>query len=91
MKNPTMYTALPLIKAYGTGTLTISGISVTVTTASEYTDIDSEIEEAYKGSTSCNMNIILSNGEFPKFQPGINTVSFTGFSRLEITPRWWTR
>lgn len=90
LKNPTMYTALPLIRAYGTGTLTISGISVTVTTASEYTDIDSEIQEAYKGSTSRNMNIILSNGEFPKFQPGINTVSFTGFSRLEITPRWWT-
>lgn len=91
LKNPTMYTALPLIRAYGTGTLTISGISVTVNTASEYTDIDSEIEEAYKGSTSCNMNIILSNGEFPKLQPGINTISFTGFSRLEITPRWWTR
>lgn len=91
LKNPTMYTALPLIRAYGTGTLTISGISVTVNTASEYTDIDSEIEETYKGSTSCNMNIILSNGEFPKLQPGINTISFTGFSRLEITPRWWTR
>lgn len=90
LKNPTMHTALPHIRAYGTGTLTISSISVTVNTASEYTDIDSEIQEAYKGSISCNMNIIMTNGELPKFQPGINTISFTGFSRLEITPRWWT-
>ncbi len=91
IKNPTLYKALPLIRAYGTGTLTISGVSVTVTTASEYTDIDSEIQEAYKGATSCNTNITLTNGEFPSLNLGINNISFTGFSRLEITPRWWTR
>lgn len=91
LKNSTNNTARPLIRVYGTGTLTINSISVQITTANEYTDIDSEIEEAYKGSTNCNNNIVLTNGLYPVLSPGNNTISFTGFSQVTIKPNWWIR
>lgn len=88
--NMTEYDALPLIRAYGTGTIAINGRSVQVTSANEYTDIDSELQEAYKGSTNCNANIVLTNGEFPKLEAGLNEITITGFSQVYIKPRWWT-
>ena len=90
IKNPTLYNALPFIRAYGTGYFEISGVRVTITSASTYTDIDCELQEAYKGSTNCNGNITLDNGEFPKLIPGINQVTISGISRIELTSRWWT-
>lgn len=91
LKNPTNNTAKPLIRVYGTGTLTINSISVQITAANEYTDIDSEIEETYKGSTNCNNNIVLTNGLYPVLTPGNNTISFTGFTQVTIKPNWWIR
>ena len=90
IKNPTLYNALPFIRAYGTGYFEISGVRVTITSASTYTDIDCELQEAYKGSTNCNGNITLNNGEFPKLIPGINQVTISGISRIELMSRWWT-
>lgn len=90
LRNETLYDALPLIRVYGTGTITIGSRSVQVTTANEYTDIDSELQEAYKGTTNCNGNIELTNGEFPRIEPGLNTITITGFTQAYIKPRWWT-
>lgn len=90
LKNPALYDAKPLIRAYGTGYFTISGIRVNITTANEYTDIDCELQEAYKGTTNCNGNITLVNGEFPVLKNGTNTIVISGLSRLDITPRWWS-
>lgn len=90
IKNPTLYNALPFIRAYGTGYFEISGVRVTITSASTYTDIDCELQEAYKGSTNCNGNITLNNGEFPKLIPGVNQVTISGLSRIELSSRWWT-
>ena len=90
IKNPTLYNALPFIRAYGTGYFEISGVRVTITSANTYTDIDCELQEAYKGSTNCNGNITLDNGEFPKLIPGINQVTISGISRIELMSRWWT-
>lgn len=88
--NRTEYAALPLIRAYGTGTFTINSTAVQITTASGYTDIDCELQEAYKDSTNCNGNIVLTNGKFPELVPGSNTITFTGITQIEIVPRWWT-
>lgn len=88
LKNPFKTTAKPLIRAYGTGTIMIGSTTVQVTAADVYTDIDSEIENAYKGPVNCNSNIVLNN--FPVLLPGINNISFTGFSKVEIRPNWWT-
>ena len=86
--NPTRYAAKPLIRAYGTGSMTVNGYTVTVNSASGYTDIDCEIMDCYKGSTNCNGNVTLNN--FPVLSPGNNTITFTGFTRIEIKPRWYT-
>ncbi len=88
--NRTLYTAKPLIRAYGTGTVTIAGISVQIISANEYTDLDCDVEEAYRGSASCNGNIILTNGKFPELPPGLVNISFSGLRGIDITPRWWT-
>lgn len=89
--NPSYQTSTPLIRVYGTGTVTIGGIPITVKSASGYTDIDCETESAYRGSVNCNSNITLTDGKFWKLQSGRNTATLgSGISRLEIQPRWWT-
>lgn len=88
--NPTLYDALPLIRAYGTGTLAIGSTTITINSANSYTDIDCEIQDAYKGTTNCNGNITLNSGSFPKLSPGSNGIQLTGITRIELTPRWWT-
>lgn len=87
--NPTGMVALPLVRAYGTGTLTIGSVSVTITAADGYTDIDCETQEAYKGNYNCNANIMLNNGEFPYLAAGENEVTISGLSQVDIAPRWW--
>lgn len=88
--NPTYFEAKPLIRAYGTGSFTINDITVTITSANEYTDIDCEIMDAYKGATNCNGNIRTTDNKFPVFRSGQNNITLNGVTRLEITPRWWT-
>lgn len=89
--NPTLYPARPLVRCYGTsGTVTVNGTPVSVTGCSEYADIDCDLMEVYEGSTNRNGTTTLVNGAFPVLDPEENDVSFTGWSRVEVTPRWWT-
>lgn len=90
--NKTLYPSKPLIRCYGTGTLTINDNSITVTSANGYTDIDCETENAYKGSVNCNGNLTFGSiyKKFFVLESGDNSVSFTGFSQVDITPNWWT-
>lgn len=84
--------ALPVIRAFGDGNLTINDISIVITGASgTYTDIDCDLMEAYKDtlSVSKNANITLTDGKFFSLVPGVNNISFTGLSKVQITPKWW--
>lgn len=83
--------AKPLIRAFGTGSFTFNGIAVQINTANEYTDIDCNLEEAYKDSlaVSCNDNIVLTDGIFPVLTNGDNAVALSGITKLIIYPRWW--
>lgn len=83
--------AKPLIRAYGTGSFSINGVAVQITTANGYTDLDCDLQEAYKDTlaTDCNSNIVLTNGVFPVLSFGENTISLSGITKLELTPRWW--
>lgn len=92
IRNKTRYAAKPLIRAYGTGSFTISGVTIGITQADSYTDIDCELEEAYKDTLAVSKNayITLANNKFPTLVPGDNTITLSGITRLEITPRWWT-
>ena len=90
--NPTLYDALPLVRAYGIGQVGIGNQTITILEASTYTDLDCELKDAYKGTTNCNNKIQRSSGSFFTLVPGSNGVSLgTGITKLEITPRWWTR
>lgn len=88
LQNPTGFPAKPLIRVVGTGTITVGDYSVTVSANSNYTDIDCELMDAYCGTSNRNGNITTS--EFPVLESGENTITYSGFSSVKITPRWWT-
>lgn len=88
--NHTLFKAKPLIRVYGAGTLGVGSDTIRITSATEYTDIDCESQNAYYGTTNCNGNVILSGDEFPVLNPGSNGISLgTGITKVEITPRWY--
>ena len=87
--NTTEFDALPLIRVYGNGNgmVTIGDTTFTLTGIIEYIDIDSELQDAFKGLLNENAKM---NGEFPKLSPGQNAVSFSGgITNIRIWPRWW--
>lgn len=90
IKNPTRFNSQPLLKVYGTGALGIGSQTITITAADEYTYIDCEMMDAYKGATNKNEYIQLSGHNFPVLSPGVNNIVLgSGITRVEITPRWW--
>ena len=88
--NPTLYASKPLLRVFGAGEFTIGGDTVTITAADTYTDLDCELEDAYKGTTNCNGNVILSGDHFPTIPAGTQGVTLgSGITKIEIIPRWW--
>lgn len=88
--NPTAFDALPLIRVYGSGTITVGGKTISIANNNSYIDIDCDIQDAYRGSVNCNGNITLQSGEFPTLPQGQSSVSkSSGISQMIITPRWW--
>ena len=88
--NPTRFNARPLLRVYGTGVLGIGSQSVTITEADEFTDLDSEMMDAYKGTANKNAFVQLTDYNFPVFVPGVNNISLgEGITQVDITPRWW--
>ena len=87
--NPTPFTALPLIRVYGTsGTLMVGDNIVQISQIDGYVDIDSETQNAYKGTSNCNANI--NAPDFPELPEGQTGISAEGsITKVEIMPRWW--
>lgn len=88
--NPTQFDAKPLIKVYGSGdgTVTLNGVTMTITGMTDYLYIDCETMNVYRQEAE-NMNSLVS-GSFPTIAPGTNTLTFTGLTRVDITPRYYT-
>ena len=88
LMNPTVHEALPIIRVYGSsGTLIVGNNVVQLLNIDEYVDIDSEIQNTYKGINNCNSNMI---GDFPTLQAGETGIRFEGnITKIQITPRWW--
>lgn len=79
----------PQITIYGQGavTLTINEIDYNITTITDYITIDSGLMEVYKDTASQN-NVFIAE-DFPRFEVGQNTISWTGsVTSIEIVPRW---
>ena len=87
--NPERTSAKPLMRLYGEGTIQIGHYAIQVVSADEYTDIDCDMLEAYKGTASCNDKIRVIDHAFPVLAPGVNNIVLNGITRVEITPRWW--
>lgn len=85
--NPTQMASKPLLRAYGTGTLSINGQDIVIRTVDSYVDIDCEAQQCYKGAVNCNNDVEVD--EFPTFIPGVNVIELDGITRVDITPRWW--
>lgn len=91
LHNPYAFTALPRITLYGSGpgNLQVGSTTVQVKALDGSLTLDSEIQDAYKGTQNKNNTILAP--EFPALAPGDNAVSWTGgIERVEIVPRWWT-
>lgn len=79
----------PTITVYGSGniTLTINGTNYGLTSVSGYITINSEMMEVYKDSTNANNK--YSAMDFPRFEVGQNSISWTGSAtKVEIEPKW---
>lgn len=87
--NPTYQPSRPLIRAYGTGTLGIGGVTITISGTGSYVDIDCEIMECYQGATSRNADVELSGLDYPRLLPGSNGITMSGISSVIVTPRWY--
>jgi phage-related protein len=86
--NPGSVYADPIITVYGSGEITLM-VNQTIIELSEITEgivIDSALQEAYWGTASMNY---CMNGDFPKLQPGMNAISWTGVvTNIQIQPNW---
>lgn len=87
--NPTAFVALPLIRVYGTsGTLMVGNRILQISAIDGYMDIDSDTQNAFKGTQNCNDKI---SGNFPELPEGPTGISFSGgITKIGIKPRWWT-
>ena len=93
LKNPTAYDSFPKIIIYGSGSgvLTINGSIINVSSIGNGMVIDSELQDAYHGTSNWNKNITLNDRRFPKLKAGENLISFSGgITSVEVIPRWWT-
>lgn len=89
--NPCPFPSKPIMRVYGNGVFTMGGITITVTNASTYTDIDCEVMDCYEGDTNRNKDVTFSTYDFPEIpaeeRVEINIVS--GITEVDIKPRWW--
>ena len=90
--NNTLFDALPLMRIYGTGKVTLNGTEVTIASNNySWVDVDCEVQDAYNGSVNLNEFVTVSGDHFPVLSPGNNTLTLgTGITKVTITPRWWT-
>jgi len=86
--NPTFFNAKPLLHVYGTGSVTINSKAIFVTEASSNgVTLDCENHDAYAGTINYNDKI---TGDYPELIPGDNGIGISGFTKVIVTPRWWT-
>lgn len=91
LTNPTEMPSKPLIRCYGTGSVAVNGTQITVLAAREYTDIDCDLYDAFYIHENRNAYITFDSSDmhFPELAPGDNAISYTGFTAVQITPRWY--
>ena len=86
IKNPTHHISQPGLRIYGTGSVQINDVKITVTTAFKpYFYIDTATMD-----TQWSNVVTITGGDAITLQPGQNSITLTNITDLEIEPRWWT-
>ena len=93
--NLTSKTALPVIKIFGTGnvTLTVNGVPFVIKNIVNSIVLDCNLGLAYRevGATMYNENSKIYTRAYPFLKVGSNAISWTGtVTKVEIEPRWRT-
>lgn len=93
--NPYQTYSRPEIKVVGEGSLVVNGVTTTVSSNAGVTlYIDSELQDVYyieNGEVkNGNSRVTFGDGKFPTLKPGSNTLTSSGFSSVEVKPKWWT-
>ncbi|EKO1913625.1 phage tail family protein [Clostridium botulinum] len=86
--NEGTYESQPYLKICGSGdiSLNINDEVIKLKNVNNYIELDSEIQECYRGNLNCNNDM---QGEFPTLKIGENKISWTGnVSKIEVTPNW---
>lgn len=89
-----LYPSLPLIRINGTASssvdVAVGNRIIVIEKLNEYIMIDSDTQNAYKGTLNQNSNVYIE--EFPVLENGKTPVFWTSkkISSVEIIPRWWT-
>lgn len=90
LENPTLFESKPLIRVYGNGTLNVNDIYITVANSPyTYIDIDCELMDCYHGSNNANQYVSFSTTDYVTLRSGTNYFSYSGFTQVEVTPRWF--
>lgn len=90
LENPTLFESKPLIRVYGNGTLNVNDIYITVANSPyTYIDIDCELMDCYHGSNNANQYVSFSTTDYVTLRSGMNYFSYSGFTKVEVTPRWY--
>ena len=73
------------------GTVTIGNYSFEILASSgTHITMDCELQDAWYLTENKNNYIALNGSDYPRIEPGTQTISFTGgVQSVEVTPRWW--
>ena len=90
LENPTLFESKPLIRVYGNGTLNVNDQYITVANSPyAYIDIDCELMDCYYQSNNANQYVSFSTTNYVTLRSGMNYFSYSGFTKVEVTPRWF--
>lgn len=93
INNPESLKSLPYLKVYGNGAgnLYINNQTVAFSSIAGYTEIDSDLMQAFKDTAGKNNTVSLSDSKWPAFNPGENIIQWDGgITKLDYIGRWNT-
>lgn len=87
--NPTQFDAKPIYEVQGTGSIVVNGTEFSLSTNTGTTIIDCDLQDAYEGTINRNRQLTITGQILPVLKPGANEVTVTGFTSVNLIPKWW--